>query len=464
MAFILICPLTDDDPSVDSTEPAADELAAKRVLRMMLPSGKKGQYKFLKGILPKAMDFIGLQLKQRRRICVACESGKNTSVGVALVALQMFFDESGQCLLDSDSSAKAVSPPDLTGFAISIRMDSEALLDVAIAGYASTIEDLAAKVRGLKVRRNMLQSIWRLPDEVLRLIFAACLPDPVVDASDKSTSKWIQITAEIPHQREVVGDVLDSIARTRALGVQGVEWNVFPFINALMHEAPQLECFAVQVDDRRYALEVSQVEQIVAPIAAHVRTIVDNNGPLRELEIRQEDEGRISYRAFRDQVEAETDTVPLSLKFQWTQADDYARDRHFVISVETLRILDVEVLNFSDIALDQDTTSGQSEVLAATNPDFYDVSAGNRIPLPRLRKLVIANDDQMSQTHEVLLANVLLEFVRKRRAAGVSEIEEIHFVNRCGFSEYLTMSLESLVKVSWDGIAGLGGIRSTLHR
>ncbi|PPR00898.1 hypothetical protein CVT24_000383 [Panaeolus cyanescens] len=57
--------------------------------------GKKGQSQLLHSILPQAMNFIEGNLKKGVDVCVACDTGKDLSVGVALVALQQFFDDQG---------------------------------------------------------------------------------------------------------------------------------------------------------------------------------------------------------------------------------------------------------------------------------------------------------------------------------------------------------------------------------
>ncbi|KAG1739096.1 tRNA A64-2'-O-ribosylphosphate transferase, partial [Suillus paluster] len=67
-----------------------------RVLCIQTPQGKKGQHHFLHSVLPQAIPFISLHLKNLRRVCVSCEKGTDMSIGVALVALTMFFNESGE--------------------------------------------------------------------------------------------------------------------------------------------------------------------------------------------------------------------------------------------------------------------------------------------------------------------------------------------------------------------------------
>lgn len=66
------------------------------VLTLQLPRGKKGQKQFLDAVLPQSMHFIASHLSKGAAVCICCDSGKDTSVGVALTALQMFFDGDGE--------------------------------------------------------------------------------------------------------------------------------------------------------------------------------------------------------------------------------------------------------------------------------------------------------------------------------------------------------------------------------
>lgn len=69
------------------------------ISRIPLTPGKKGQAEFLHSALPQSVNFIHRQLSEGRRICVACETGKDSSVGVVLAALQLFFTDSGHLAL-----------------------------------------------------------------------------------------------------------------------------------------------------------------------------------------------------------------------------------------------------------------------------------------------------------------------------------------------------------------------------
>ncbi|KAJ3819139.1 tRNA A64-2'-O-ribosylphosphate transferase [Lentinula raphanica] len=68
-----------------------------RVQYISAPEGKNGRT-FVQMVLPRSMDFIQTQLTQGRSVCVACDTGKDLSVGVALAALSRYFDEDGKFL------------------------------------------------------------------------------------------------------------------------------------------------------------------------------------------------------------------------------------------------------------------------------------------------------------------------------------------------------------------------------
>jgi tRNA A64-2'-O-ribosylphosphate transferase len=75
------------------------------VLRIEAWAGKKGQFQFLQDILPRATAFFRAQLKAGRLVCAACDSGADFSVGIALAALQLFFDDAGELVgLDGDTN------------------------------------------------------------------------------------------------------------------------------------------------------------------------------------------------------------------------------------------------------------------------------------------------------------------------------------------------------------------------
>ncbi|KAF7362387.1 Initiator tRNA phosphoribosyl transferase [Mycena venus] len=69
------------------------------VLRIETWTGKKGQFQFLQDILPRTIAFARAQLRAGRRLCVACDTGTDFSVGIALAALQLFFDDEGELIV-----------------------------------------------------------------------------------------------------------------------------------------------------------------------------------------------------------------------------------------------------------------------------------------------------------------------------------------------------------------------------
>jgi len=86
--------LTSRDTEQGSVLPAfPDEMT---VLQVPVTEGKKGQIHFLEEVLPHSMDYIRRQLSCRKRVCIACNTGQDVSVGVALSALQYFFDDEGK--------------------------------------------------------------------------------------------------------------------------------------------------------------------------------------------------------------------------------------------------------------------------------------------------------------------------------------------------------------------------------
>ncbi|KAI1791152.1 initiator tRNA phosphoribosyl transferase [Ganoderma leucocontextum] len=70
----------------------------EHVLRLQLAEGKKDQLAFLQVVLPTATRFIKERLARGDAICVCCDTGKDAGVGIALAALQLFFDDRGQLL------------------------------------------------------------------------------------------------------------------------------------------------------------------------------------------------------------------------------------------------------------------------------------------------------------------------------------------------------------------------------
>ncbi|KAF9485227.1 initiator tRNA phosphoribosyl transferase [Pholiota conissans] len=85
----------------------ADSVSTKTQHHIPVVSGKKGQSHFLQTILPDAMKIISESLYNNKNVCVACETGKDISVGVVLAALQLYFGDDGSLSSASVDTAGA---------------------------------------------------------------------------------------------------------------------------------------------------------------------------------------------------------------------------------------------------------------------------------------------------------------------------------------------------------------------
>ncbi|THH04313.1 hypothetical protein EW145_g5614 [Phellinidium pouzarii] len=85
----MIPPSSDKDPITTST-----------ILELVLPSDKKGGERSFKTFLPKCLEYFKRHLQEGQSVCVACNTGKDLSVGIALVVLQVFFNDNGVLALD----------------------------------------------------------------------------------------------------------------------------------------------------------------------------------------------------------------------------------------------------------------------------------------------------------------------------------------------------------------------------
>ena len=82
-----------------------EPMSNSRKVHIPVIAGKKGQSHFLQTTLPTATALIRERLAEGKRICIVCESGKDLSVGVALAALQLFFQDNGRLVsMDPDST------------------------------------------------------------------------------------------------------------------------------------------------------------------------------------------------------------------------------------------------------------------------------------------------------------------------------------------------------------------------
>jgi tRNA A64-2'-O-ribosylphosphate transferase len=86
-----------------------EKLAGDPNLYLPAVSGKRGASHFLQVVLPRSMEFIQQHLAAGENICVACESGKDLSVGVVLTALQLFFGDDGSLNFTAAASGKHVT-------------------------------------------------------------------------------------------------------------------------------------------------------------------------------------------------------------------------------------------------------------------------------------------------------------------------------------------------------------------
>ena len=84
-------------PDLDAESETTDHVSEEaHVLRLRLAEGKKDQLHFLQHILPVSTRYIKDRLTIGDTICVCCDSGRDASVGIALAAIQLFFDGEGK--------------------------------------------------------------------------------------------------------------------------------------------------------------------------------------------------------------------------------------------------------------------------------------------------------------------------------------------------------------------------------
>ncbi|KAH8115303.1 initiator tRNA phosphoribosyl transferase [Phellopilus nigrolimitatus] len=74
--------------------PAASD-PTSTVLELDIPNDKKSGEHAFKMCLPQCVEFIGRHVREKRSVCVACETGKDLSIGIALAAMQTLFDDDG---------------------------------------------------------------------------------------------------------------------------------------------------------------------------------------------------------------------------------------------------------------------------------------------------------------------------------------------------------------------------------
>lgn len=107
LSYLLISattPVSTDDAS-DEVTTGASSLPCGRTFHLQLSEGKRGQLEYLQNVLPSSAAFIKTQLETENPICVCCDNGKDTSVGVVLAALQLFFDDEGNYVKSPEAQA-----------------------------------------------------------------------------------------------------------------------------------------------------------------------------------------------------------------------------------------------------------------------------------------------------------------------------------------------------------------------
>lgn len=88
------------NPENASTSPPHADQNPKH-LHIDVEEGKRGQYQYLQNCLPLALAFVETHLRADSQICISCDTGKDLSVGVALAALQKFWDSDGVIALNA---------------------------------------------------------------------------------------------------------------------------------------------------------------------------------------------------------------------------------------------------------------------------------------------------------------------------------------------------------------------------
>lgn len=96
MAFVVISESGPPEPEHGDAGNFRSEAVRDEVLHLRLPEGKRGQKQLLADVIPRSVFFIDQQLSRGSRVCICCDTGKDSSVGVALVALQLYFDDDGE--------------------------------------------------------------------------------------------------------------------------------------------------------------------------------------------------------------------------------------------------------------------------------------------------------------------------------------------------------------------------------
>lgn len=76
--------------------PVAAAEPVGHIERLTITPGKKGQHELLSSVLPRAVAFALKHLtRDGKDLVIACEDGKDASIGVTVALLQLFFDDIG---------------------------------------------------------------------------------------------------------------------------------------------------------------------------------------------------------------------------------------------------------------------------------------------------------------------------------------------------------------------------------
>ncbi|KAL1659817.1 initiator tRNA phosphoribosyl transferase [Schizophyllum commune] len=107
---ISVCAIDDLLPDADSEAANEDQEGVTYVLvtqtsrpcpvstttRVYSMASKNTQTEYLKTVLPEATSFISASLASGQNVCIACDTGTDLGVGIAVAALQLNFDDEGR--------------------------------------------------------------------------------------------------------------------------------------------------------------------------------------------------------------------------------------------------------------------------------------------------------------------------------------------------------------------------------
>ena len=85
----------------DEKAAGKDSDRSEAVYELIIPGDKRNKERAFKACLPGCLDFMQRHLQECRKICIACDTGTELSVGIALTALRAFFDDEGGLDIES---------------------------------------------------------------------------------------------------------------------------------------------------------------------------------------------------------------------------------------------------------------------------------------------------------------------------------------------------------------------------